>query len=65
MLRRLIDWFSGYTPADVKTLTDKMSAPKRPGGIIPLTAGELRALKAGAYAERNGQWIVPKNTKQA
>lgn len=43
-MQRLIDWWRGYTEADVLSLQDKVGVP---GALDNLTLAEYKALLAG------------------
>lgn len=40
----LRDWWRGFTDADRQSAIGKTYGPHQPGGIIPVTHAELRAL---------------------
>ena len=48
MIEKIRNYLRGYSEDDVKSLREKMSiGPKKPGGLIWLTAGESKALTSG------------------
>lgn len=40
------DWWRGYTTADILSIRLKMNEDLRPGDLVPVTSGELKALIA-------------------
>jgi hypothetical protein len=58
--KAICDWWRGYTADDVFSLWEKLEQhpPPRPGTVVPLTRGELKALLAGRVVCFNGaQWV--------
>ena len=57
LIERIRDWWRGYSLADVESVRRKMSGPREPWAIIPVSHEEMRALNSKDY------WDA-KHTKQ-
>lgn len=52
MIRKIRDWWRGYSDADVQTMRAKLSGKYKAGEIVWLTPGEMAAMRATAAVFR-------------
>jgi hypothetical protein len=52
ILRAVRDWWRGYSFADLESVHRKMHENRRPGAVIPVTDGEMRALRDHPWPQR-------------